>query len=43
MSGTASAIFGIFDDKETAKNAAETMGQSIEECFLCEPVGEEEI
>ena len=37
MTGTGSAVFGVFDDKEKAKHALETLSQRYSETFLAEP------
>ena len=40
MSGTGSAVFGVFPDRACAAAAAETLRKSYRECFAAEPVGE---
>ncbi|MBP8640996.1 MAG: 4-(cytidine 5'-diphospho)-2-C-methyl-D-erythritol kinase [Oscillospiraceae bacterium] len=37
MTGTGSAVFGIFDDKEKAKQANETLSQRYSEVFFAKP------
>ena len=39
MSGTGSAVFGIFPDAETAKDAANTLAQLHRETFLTKTIG----
>ena len=39
MSGSGSAVFGIFDDEDTAKNAHERIKGKYEGCFLCSSMG----
>ena len=34
MTGTGSAVFGIFDDETTARKACEKLGHEYEHCFL---------
>ena len=38
MSGTGSAVFGIFEDMSKAQEAYESLSKSYRECFLCETV-----
>lgn len=40
MTGTGSAVFGIFDDLAAAKTAAVQLGEHYRECFAAQPVGE---
>ena len=40
MSGTGSAVFGVFPDRACAAAVAETLRKSYRECFAAEPVGE---
>ena len=39
MSGTGSAVFGLFDDDGTAQRAAEALSQLCPSCFLARTVG----
>ena len=39
MSGTGSAVFGLFDDDGTARRAAEALSQLCPSCFLARTVG----
>jgi 4-diphosphocytidyl-2-C-methyl-D-erythritol kinase len=39
MTGTGSAVFGIFKDYELAQNAYAELSKEYEECFLTKPVG----
>ena len=39
MSGTGSAVFGLFDDDGTARRAAEALSQLCPACFLARTVG----
>ena len=34
MTGTGSAVFGVFDDRAAAAAAYESLSQSYRECFL---------
>ena len=38
MTGTGSAVFGLFDDDETARKAYESMKADWRDCFLARPV-----
>ena len=38
MTGTGSAVFGLFPDPEAARRAAEKLGKSCRECFAARPV-----
>ncbi len=38
MTGTGSAVFGIFDSEEKARTAREILGREYSECFLTSPV-----
>ena len=40
MTGTGSAVFGVFSDRENAAAAAAELGRSYRECFAAEPVRE---
>ena len=40
MTGTGSAVFGVFSDRESAAAAAAELGKSYRECFAAEPVRE---
>ena len=40
MSGTGSAVFGLFPDREAAGRAAEALRASYRECFAAQPVKE---
>ncbi len=44
MSGSGSAVFGLFETKETAENAADVLAKKYEQCFAAEsvPCGVEE-
>jgi 4-diphosphocytidyl-2-C-methyl-D-erythritol kinase len=37
MSGTGSAVFGIFDDRNAAQEAKDAISQRVRECFLTRP------
>ena len=37
MTGTGSAVFGIFSDKEQAKRAQELLAQRYNDVFIAEP------
>lgn len=39
MSGTGSAVFGIFDGEEKAKHAHSELSARYRDCFLCRPTG----
>ena len=39
MTGTGSAVFGIFPDLSAAEKAAAELGKSYRECFAAQPVG----
>ncbi len=39
MSGTGSAVFGLFDSRERAKNAYDWLRGKYRDCFLCSPTG----
>ena len=43
MTGTGSAVFGIFQDAAAAQNAYDTLRASYSECYLTEPSGRLEI
>lgn len=43
MSGTGSALFGIFDDGEKAAAACAALAEKCPDCHLCRPVSREEI
>ena len=43
MTGTGSAVFGLFDDAYNAKEAKKQLGQDYRECFLTEPLRRLEI
>jgi len=36
MTGSGPAVFGVFDDNESARNACERLGKDFRECFLTE-------
>ena len=38
MTGTGSAVFGLFDDESTAEAACKTMREEWRDCFLAKPV-----
>jgi len=38
MTGSGSAVFGIFSEKSLAENAAKRMPKAFGACFLAEPV-----
>jgi len=38
MTGTGSAVFGLFDDMDAARAAFEALRERYDECFLTEPV-----
>lgn len=40
MTGTGSAVFGLFEDENTAQAAYENLSLQYKECFLTRPVGE---
>ena len=40
MSGSGSAVFGLFDDENTADDCAKVLKDSYDEVFVCEPVCE---
>ena len=40
MSGTGSAVFGVFPDRDSAAAAAQVLGKTYRECFPADPVGE---
>ena len=37
MSGSGSAVYGLFQERETARRCAEALRQETEEVFLCRP------
>ena len=37
MSGSGSAVYGLFDDREAARQCAEALRRETEEVFLCRP------
>ena len=39
LTGTGSAVFGVYDKAADAENAYETLRTSYEDCFLCETTG----
>lgn len=39
MTGTGSAVFGVFADREKAENAISILKKEYRECFICENVG----
>ena len=43
MTGTGSAVFGLFSDDGTAKAAYDTLAPRYRECYLTRPAGEAEI
>ena len=43
MTGTGSAVFGLFAEEAAAKNAYETLAAQYKECYLTRPVGQAEI
>ena len=43
MTGTGSAVFGLFEDEGAAKAAYEALSPLYRECFLTRPTGEAEI
>ena len=43
MTGTGSAVFGLFSDPEQAKTAAEVMRESWKECWAVRPTGASEL
>ena len=38
MTGTGSAVFGVFTDQESARTAAEVLGRNYRECFVASPI-----
>jgi len=38
MTGTGSAVFGIYNNKTHAKKAFECLKLNYNECYLCEPI-----
>ncbi len=43
MTGTGSAVFGLFDDEDAARAAYDELNQTYKECYLTEPVGKLEV
>ena len=38
MTGTGSAVFGLYDRRETAEKAHESLSREYKDCFLTRPV-----